>query len=98
MEWSKAGRPRTKAKRNKYVQRWSKEEQSIIAATKYAGDIMLAIAVVRQWIKDGKPEKDYPAIKVWISIIQESYAKKNKNKFQPEALVSLAMKYGCPKG
>lgn len=97
MEWSKAGRPRTKAKRNKYIARWSKEELSIIAATEYAGDIMLAIAVVRQWIKDGKPEKDYPEIKVWLSIIQESCTRKNKNKFQPDALMEYTKKYGCPK-
>ena len=94
MEWSKAGRPRTKPRRNKYVARWTKAERSIIAATEYAGDVMLAIAVVRQWIKDGKPEADFPAIKIWLNIIQQSYAKKNKKIFQDEQVVAYAMKFG----
>lgn len=33
---------------------------------------MLAIMVVKQWIRDGKPKTEYEGIRPWLSIIQES--------------------------
>lgn len=51
---------------------WTADEQSIIAATEHGGLVMLAIHVVRQWIKDGKPKTSYEGIKPWLSIIKDS--------------------------
>jgi len=81
-QWNRAGRPRTHShigdgsRRAKPMQ-WTKEELSIITATESSASVMLAIAVVKQWIKDGKPVCDEQGIKRWIAIIQDSLNEKN---------------------
>lgn len=46
---------------------WTKEEMTLAVD----GYLALAEAVVLQWIKDGKPEKDLPGVKPWIGIVKE---------------------------
>ncbi len=79
MKWQKAGRPSTKKKEKPewLEQEWTTEERSILAATEHAGTIMLAIAVVKQWTRDGKPMSEYEGIRPWIQIIQNSLTDKN---------------------
>ena len=76
MQWKKAGRPCVKSKVEEkpewLEQDWTKEEQSIIVATEYVSMSMLAVMVVRQWVRDGKPSSDYEGIKPWIQIIKDS--------------------------
>ena len=84
----KAGRPSTnkeeKPSTNKeekpewLEQEWTAEERSILAATKHAATSMLAIAVVKQWIRDGKPASEYEGIKIWLQIIKNSLSDKDK--------------------
>ena len=85
--WNKAGRPRSKSQgpsfkkldtSNKVHETsddadWTKEELAIIAATKKDAYVMLAIAVVKQWILDGKPQCDADCIRYWLSVIKEFY-------------------------
>lgn len=81
MEWGKAGRPsKNKPQEDKpewLEQEWTKEELSIIIAAENSSVVMLGIAVVKQWIRDGKPKADYEGVKVWIDIIVDSL--KNKD-------------------
>ena len=77
-EWNKAGRPRTKEKPEWLEQDWTAEEKSILVATERASIPMLAIAVVKQWIRDGRPKSDYDGIKPWLSVISDSITAKNK--------------------
>lgn len=85
MEWNKAGRPssREKEKPEWLEQPWTKEEQSIIAATENSSITMLGIAVVKQWIRDGKPKSEYEGIKPWLAIIQDSLSNKNEKQSAP---------------
>lgn len=80
MEWQKAGRPSKKGKEKPewLEQEWTLEERSILAATERASTTMLAIAVVKQWIRDGKPRTEYEGIRPWIQIIRNSLSDKNK--------------------
>lgn len=80
MKWQKAGRPSNKEKENKpewLEQEWTKEELSVISATKHSAYVILAISVVKQWIRDGKPKSEYDGVRPWIKIIQDSLADKN---------------------
>lgn len=43
---------------------WTKKELSLRPGVR-----QLAQAVIEQWLKDGKPKKDYPQIKLWADII-----------------------------
>lgn len=75
MIFKTAGRPRTTKNpiaETKDSTPWTKEELSIIAATERQSITMLAIAVVKQWIADGKPSQDLEAIKTWLNVIKES--------------------------
>ena len=79
-QWNRAGRPSTHSqvgKRKAKPMQWTKEELSIITATESSASVMLAIAVVKQWIRDGKPVCDMQGIKRWIAIIQDSLNEKN---------------------
>lgn len=80
--WNKAGRKPSKPA-EQYIDDdnspWTKEELSIITATKYSSISMLAIAVVKQWILDGKPTSEWSGVKPWINIIQDMCAEKNQN-------------------
>lgn len=98
MEWRKAGRPKKnnepqdeKPQEDKpqwLEQEWTKEELSIIIAAENSSVVMLGIAVVKQWIRDGKPKADYDGIKVWLGIINESL--KNKNtKYERDFIKNL---------
>ena len=78
-QWRKGGRPSVGNRKSKP---WTKEELSIICATEKASAVMLAIAVVRQWIADGKPKKGYEGVKPWLDVIRESYIRKNINNLQ----------------
>lgn len=88
MQWQKAGRPSIKPKVEEkpewLEQDWTKEEQSIIVATEHACISMLAIMVVRQWVRDGKPKSDYEGIKPWLQIIKDSLSNKNEKVRLPE--------------
>lgn len=73
MIFKTAGRPRTKEESSETKETpWTKEELSIIVATERQSITMLAIAVVKQWIADGKPSQDIDAIKTWLKVIKES--------------------------
>ena len=81
MEWGHAGRPRTKLDIDVPEQKtetvvsedefWTAEEKSIIAATENQSVVMLALAVVKQWVLDGKPKRDAENIKAWVQVIKE---------------------------
>jgi hypothetical protein len=80
MNWKHAGRPSTKSKDNKpewLEQPWTKEEQSIISATERNSTVMLAIMVVKQWIRDGKPKSEFEGVRPWLNLIQESIKDKD---------------------
>ena len=80
MDWKHAGRPSTKPKDNKsewLEQPWTKEEQSIISATERNSTVMLAIMVVKQWIRDGKPKSEFEGVRPWLNLIQESIKDKD---------------------
>ena len=80
MDWNHAGRPaKNKKEKPEWLeQEWTAEELSILAATKHASTSMLAIAVVKQWIRDGKPASEYEGIKIWLQIIKNSLSDKDK--------------------
>lgn len=88
MQWQKAGRPSIKPKVEEkpewLEQDWTKEELSIITATEYANISMLAVMIVRQWVRDGKPKSDYEGIKPWLQIIRESLSNKDAKARLPE--------------
>lgn len=79
MEWGHAGRPRTRLDTDVPEQKqaatedefWTAEEKSIIAATENQSVVMLALAVVKQWVLDGKPKRDAENIKAWVQVIKE---------------------------
>lgn len=80
MDWKHAGRPSTKPKDSKpkwLEQPWTKEEQSIISATERSSTVMLAIMVVKQWIRDGKPKSEFEGVRPWLNLIQESIKDKD---------------------
>ena len=87
MQWKKAGRPSVKSeveeKPEWLEQDWTKEEQSIIAATEYASMGILAVMVVRQWVRDGKPNSDYEGVKPWIQIIKDSLSYRDQKAMLP---------------
>lgn len=86
MQWRKAGRPSSKPKKEKFEssrQDWTKEELSILSATKESALVVLGIAVVKQWIKDGKPMSDFEGIKFWLQVIKESLLEKNDKQNLP---------------
>lgn len=87
MEWKKQGRKKVKQPEQKpewLEQDWTKDEQSIIAATKYSATSMLAIMVVKQWIRDGRPKSEYDGIIPWLNIIQQSLNDKNNKLCLPQ--------------
>ena len=88
MEWKKQGRKKMKQqpehKPEWLEQEWTREEQSIIAATKYSATSMLAIMVVKQWIHDGRPKSEYDGIVPWLDIIQQSLNDKNNKLCLPQ--------------
>lgn len=73
MQWNKAGRPR------KNTATKPLEEQDYTAAelslSKDSKDAVkrIAEAVINQWIKDGKPEKDKSNVITWARILEEYY-------------------------
>lgn len=75
MEWNRAGRPRSSsgpAAKPVWLERdWTDEELSVIAATERDAVAVLAVCVVRQWIRDGRPERDREGIRPWVSVIRE---------------------------
>jgi len=75
MDWKKAGRPR-KEKPEWLEQTWTKEELSVITATAKAAPVMLAIAVVKQWQRDGMPESEIEGIRPWLHMIKDSLKQK----------------------
>lgn len=85
MQWNKAGRPSNKQKDKPewLEQAWTKEEQSIIIATENSSIVMLGIAVIKQWIRDGKSKSEYEGIKPWIQIIKDSLSDKNASMQDP---------------
>ena len=74
-QWNKGGRPPKNG--NGKSRPWTREELSIICATEKASAVMLAIAVVRQWVADGKPKSGYEGVRPWLAVIRESYLRKN---------------------
>lgn len=89
MKWGKAGRPSNKheekpEKPEWLEQEWTKDELSIISATEKSSLIMLGIAVVRQWIRDGKPKSDFAGVRPWIQIIKDSLSEKDKKHILPK--------------
>ena len=102
MKWGKAGRPSNKheekpEKPEQLEQEWTKDELSIISATEKSSLIMLGIAVVRQWIRDGKPKSDFAGVRPWIQIIKDSLSEKDKKHILPklpENNKSQEVKYG----
>jgi len=59
---------------------WTKRELTL-----RLGPAELASAVIEQWIKDGKPECDRPAIEAWMKI-KQAYS---KNKAETSNIGSL---------
>ena len=92
MKWGKAGRPSNKSdekpekpeKPEWLEQEWTKDELSIISATEKSALSMLGIAVVRQWIRDGKPKSDFAGVRPWIQIIKDSLSEKDKKHILPK--------------
>lgn len=62
MDWMKAGRPPKKEKADHY-----KRSEMRIAKDKRDGLKMLAAAVLKQWIDDGRPG-DLP--KSWVEVLE----------------------------
>lgn len=56
---------------------WTREEQSIIAADSKQGMVRLGMAVLRQWKRDGKPDKSKDGIMPWLAIVQDSLREKD---------------------
>ena len=76
MEWNKAGRPRTSVpstqepggdKPGPGDKPWTKDELQVIKNPVKA----LALAVIKQWKKDGCPKSDLEYIEVWKRILDE---------------------------
>lgn len=86
MNWNRAGRPAKIKDMALDDVPWTKDELSIVAATKESAMIMLAIAVVRQWIKDGRPEADMESVRPWIGIIRDSLRDKDDRLREQEAI------------
>lgn len=83
VEWKKAGRPR-KSEEPKKSKPWTKEELALISSVGNNAYVMLGIAVVRQWIKDGKPQNDKEGIQLWLGIIQDSLKDKDNKHLLPK--------------
>lgn len=78
MNWGKAGRPKEKPEQVKQDNsKWTKEELSIVAATENSALTLLGIAVVKQWINDGKPRTEFEGIRPWLTIICDSLKEKD---------------------
>lgn len=90
MQWNKAGRPRTKPvvvleeEINTDDVPWTKEERTIAAN----GIVSIAAAVIKQWIKDGKPQRDYFGVLPWINLLKEYFAEQDK-KYLAQNLMNL---------
>lgn len=91
MEWNKAGRPRKnpaftmpKVEVEADDEPWTKEERTIAAN----GIVSMAAAVIRQWIKDGKPQRDYFGVLPWINLLKEYFAEQDK-KYLAQNLMNL---------
>lgn len=69
MEWNKAGRPRTSvpSTQERDDKPWTKSELQVIKNPVKA----LALAVIKQWKKDGCPKSDLEYIEVWKRILNE---------------------------
>lgn len=82
MNWGKAGRPKSKEKEKPEQakqdnSKWTKEELSIVSATENSALTLLGIAVVKQWINDGKPRTEFDGIRPWLDIIRDSLKEKD---------------------
>ena len=62
-EWGRAGRPRKKPPKTDYT-----NAEKRIAQGPLDGMKMLAAAVLKQWIEDGKPD-DIPM--EWVAVLKE---------------------------
>lgn len=72
MQWNKAGRPRKNPDEPLKERDYTAAELSLSRDSKDAVK-RIAEAVVHQWIKDGKPEKDKPNVIPWVRILEEYY-------------------------
>lgn len=72
MQWNKAGRPRKNSAEPLEEQDYTTAELSLSRDSKDAVK-RIAEAVINQWIKDGKPEKDRPNVITWARILEEYY-------------------------
>lgn len=72
MQWNKAGRPRKNPTESLEEQDYTAAELSLSKDSKDAVK-RIAEAVINQWIKDGKPEKDRPNVITWARILEEYY-------------------------
>lgn len=53
---------------------WTRQELTL----KKDGYIDLIIAIIKQWVDDGKPVSDLPQIKLWVQLL-DSYVSKGKS-------------------
>lgn len=72
MQWNKAGRPRKNPTESLEEQDYTAAELSLSKDSKDAVK-RIAEAVINQWIKDGKPEKDRPNVITWARLLEEYY-------------------------
>jgi hypothetical protein len=84
MDWNKAGCPRTSLETDdqkkeqetsvseQKTEFWTDEEASIIAACNSKPMMMLALAVIKQWVLDGRPSCDAESIKSWVQVIKDN--------------------------
>jgi hypothetical protein len=82
MKWKKAGRPTKQSSDNKpewLEQHWTKEELSMATLSLETSTVSLAVAVIKQWKRDGCPENEKPGILPWVDIIRD-YIKEQDSK------------------
>lgn len=70
MRWMKAGRPSTKVVEKKEDDLKYKKSELMLQPTMERAIVSLAAHVIKQWIDDGKPKKDFEGVKPWITIIK----------------------------
>lgn len=68
MQWDKAGRKNTTGTQ-KMKELW--DDDAMVLASNIAPHALLALAVVKQWVIDGKPQSEWQSIKQWLAVLNE---------------------------
>ena len=80
MNWNKAGRPlkRSTEQKSKFLKQEYTKEELYIPATERACLCTLSVAVIKQWVLDGKPVSDIEGITPWIQILKDLTSENSK--------------------